>query len=36
MLLPASILGYQGNHVRIGFGRKDMPDVLERLDHFLA
>ena len=36
MLLPASILGYQGNHVRISFGRKDMPDVLERLDHFLA
>ena len=36
MLLPSSILGYQGNYVRMGFGRKDMPDVLERLDHFLA
>jgi aspartate/methionine/tyrosine aminotransferase len=35
MLLPASVLGYPGNHVRIGFGRKDMPEVLARLDRFL-
>ena len=35
MLLPASILGYGGNHARIGFGRKDMPDVLGRLASYL-
>ena len=35
MLLPSSFLGCDSDHVRIGFGRKDMPAVLDRLDHFL-
>ncbi len=35
MLLPASIMGYPGNHVRVGFGRKNMPKVLARLEKFL-
>jgi aspartate/methionine/tyrosine aminotransferase len=35
LLLPGSRFGYPGNHFRIGFGRSDMPDALERLDAFL-
>lgn len=35
MLLPASVLGFPSNHFRIGFGRKDMPEVLEKLAEFL-
>ena len=36
MLLPATVLGYDGNYVRIGFGRRDMPEVLGIFDHFLS
>lgn len=36
MLLPASVIGYAGNYVRVGFGRRNMPDVLERVDNFLT
>jgi len=35
MLLPASILGYDGNYVRIGFGRRDLPENLDKFDEFL-
>jgi len=36
MLLPASVIGYDDDYVRIGFGRRDMPSVLDRFDHFLT
>jgi aspartate/methionine/tyrosine aminotransferase len=32
LLLPASQLGYPGNHLRIGFGREDMPEALAALE----
>ncbi len=35
MLLPASVIGSQKNHFRIGFGRRDMPEVLGKLAEFL-
>ena len=34
LLLPGSRFGYPGNHFRIGFGRADMPQALERLERF--
>ena len=36
MLLPSSVVGFQSNHFRIGFGRKNMSVALERLVDFLA
>jgi aspartate/methionine/tyrosine aminotransferase len=35
LLLPASVIGSQSNHFRVGFGRRDMPEVLEKLAEFL-
>jgi len=35
LLLPGSIYNYQGNYFRIGFGRKNFPECLERFEHFL-
>jgi aspartate/methionine/tyrosine aminotransferase len=35
LLLPGSRFGYPGNHFRIGYGRVNMPEALERLDTFL-
>jgi aspartate/methionine/tyrosine aminotransferase len=34
LLLPASVFGYPGNHVRVGFGRTDLPEALGRLDAY--
>lgn len=34
LLLPGSKFGLDGNHFRIGFGRADMPEALERLERF--
>jgi aspartate/methionine/tyrosine aminotransferase len=34
LLLPASVFGYPGNHVRVGFGRVDLPVALARLDAY--
>lgn len=34
LLLPGSQFGHPGNHFRIGFGRTDMPEGLERLESF--
>ena len=31
LLLPGTLFGHAGNHFRIGFGRVDMPQALERL-----
>jgi len=34
-IVPQSIFGGDGNHFRIGFGRRDMPDAPARLEEFL-
>lgn len=36
LLLPASQFGYSGNHFRLGYGRRDMPQALEKLQSFSA
>jgi aspartate/methionine/tyrosine aminotransferase len=35
LLLPGSVYDHPGNHFRIGFGRKNMPQALERLETYL-
>lgn len=35
LLLPGSAYGYPGNHFRIGFGRTNAPEALERLERFV-
>lgn len=35
LLLPGSQFGYPGNHMRLGFGRRDLVDALPRLESFL-
>lgn len=35
MLLPASVYDYEGNNFRIGFGRKNMPEALTKLEEYL-
>ena len=35
LLLPGTIFDDQGNHFRIGFGRKNMPEAVFRLEEFL-
>jgi aspartate/methionine/tyrosine aminotransferase len=35
LLLPGSVIGHDGNHVRIGFGREDLPEALAGLERFL-
>jgi aspartate/methionine/tyrosine aminotransferase len=34
LILPASQFGYPGNHFRLGFGRRDMPEALGILERF--
>ena len=34
LLLPGSQFGYPGNHFRLGFGRRDLPEALDRLVAF--
>ncbi len=34
LLLPASVYNHEGNHFRIGFGRKNMPESLNRFKEF--
>jgi aspartate/methionine/tyrosine aminotransferase len=34
LLLPGSVFGHPGNHVRLGFGRRDLPDALAALTRF--
>jgi aspartate/methionine/tyrosine aminotransferase len=36
MLLPSDVYGYESNCFRIGFGRKNMPEALARLQLFLT
>jgi aspartate/methionine/tyrosine aminotransferase len=35
MLLPGTLYDHPGNHFRIGFGRKNLPEAVERLEEFL-
>jgi aspartate/methionine/tyrosine aminotransferase len=35
MLVPSSVFGYGDRHVRIGFGRRDLPQALERFADYL-
>lgn len=36
LIMPGSVLGLPGNYFRIGFGRKNMPEVLSRFEAFLS
>lgn len=35
LLLPSSIYNYKSNHFRIGFGRRNMPEALNKFQEFL-
>ena len=35
MLLPSTVYGYGNSHVRLGFGRTNLPEALQRFDAFL-
>lgn len=35
LLLPGGAYGHPGNHFRVGFGRRNLPEALERLDRFI-
>nr|MBA3234389.1 aminotransferase class I/II-fold pyridoxal phosphate-dependent enzyme [Chloroflexota bacterium] len=34
LLIPSSQFGHPGNHFRIGFGRTDLPEAMDRLEAF--
>jgi aspartate/methionine/tyrosine aminotransferase len=36
LILPGSVYEHAGNHFRIGFGRRNMPEALARLERFAA
>ncbi len=36
LLLPGTVYDHPGDHFRIGFGRRDVPEALERLDRFVT
>ena len=36
LLLPGSRFGHDAHHLRIGFGRTDLPVAMERLERHLA
>ncbi len=35
MIVPSTVFGFGDRHLRIGFGREDLPEVLERFERFL-
>jgi aspartate/methionine/tyrosine aminotransferase len=35
LLLPGSTFNYNHGHVRIGFGRRSMPEALAKLEEYL-
>lgn len=35
LLLPGSVFEHPGNHFRVGLGRTDLPEALDRLERFL-
>lgn len=36
LLLPGTLYEHPGNHLRIGFGRRNLPEAIGRLEDFLA
>jgi len=36
LILPASRFGYPGNYFRLGFGRRDMPEALAKMESFAS
>jgi aspartate/methionine/tyrosine aminotransferase len=36
LLLPGTMYDHPGNHFRLGFARKNMPQALAQLEHFLG
>lgn len=36
MLVPSAVFGFGDRHLRIGFGREDLPEVLERFEMYLG
>jgi aspartate/methionine/tyrosine aminotransferase len=36
LVLPGRLYGHPGDHFRLGFGRTNLPEALERIDSFLA
>lgn len=36
LLLPGALFGHPGNHFRIGFGRRNMPEALQCLEEFVS
>jgi aspartate/methionine/tyrosine aminotransferase len=35
LVLPGAVYGHRGEHFRLGFGRRDLPEALERLARVL-
>lgn len=35
MILPSRVYGYDDQHLRLGFGRQNMPEVLARVERFI-
>jgi aspartate/methionine/tyrosine aminotransferase len=35
LLLPGTMYDHPGNHFRLGFARRNMPEALEKLEAFL-
>ena len=35
MLLPSTVYDYDDEHIRLGFGRENMPEALEKLREWL-
>jgi aspartate/methionine/tyrosine aminotransferase len=35
LILPGRIYGHEGEHFRLGFGRRDLPEALERMERVL-
>jgi aspartate/methionine/tyrosine aminotransferase len=35
MLLPSTVFGFDNRHFRMGFGRENMPEALEKLEEYL-
>jgi aspartate/methionine/tyrosine aminotransferase len=36
MLLPGTVYGHEGNHFRFGYGRRNLPEALARLERFAS
>ena len=36
MLLPADVYDFPGNHFRVGFGRRSLPQALDKLEEYLS